>query len=401
MTRVVIVHPFDPLGTKVGGIETLARSMIRNAPGDIRVDVLGVTENPHDRPVERWTEFHLGGRAARLYPVFCVENSNQRTLVPLFLRFPLAMMRVDVDVSDAVLVFHRWEPAVFRRHGCLGRVLCMHADPREWLGKGSEVRWRFAPGLFRALEGYLLPTLDRVWVVSRGGLESYQQRFPNSAGRFSFLPTWYEPDVFRLASSDDRARLRESLLRERRWPENSKIVLFAGRMEAQKDPLLAVEAIVQASRSRPDIRGLFVGKGGLRETAEKAIADAGMSDVVAFVDPVSPERLAEIMNACDLFLLTSCFEGMPVIVSEAQACGLPVVSTAAGEVPRMVRAGTTGEIVDASADALAQAIAGACASRGDDVREACARNAETHRAGRVVGDFYAALRDIAAVRNPV
>ncbi|MBD3267062.1 glycosyltransferase family 1 protein, partial [bacterium] len=42
--RLVTVHPFDPWGTKIGGIENLIRSMIHHAPDDICMEVIGVTE---------------------------------------------------------------------------------------------------------------------------------------------------------------------------------------------------------------------------------------------------------------------------------------------------------------------------------------------------------------------
>ena len=50
--------------------------------------------------------------------------------------------------------------------------------------------------------------------------------------------------------------------------------------------------------------------------------------------------------ACDAFVLSSLFEGGPLVVLEAMAAGLPVVSTRVGDAPAMVKEGETGTLVD-------------------------------------------------------
>lgn len=400
MTRVAMVHPFDPLGSKVGGIETMVRSLMRHAPDYVDVDLIGVTEDPEARPCGQWSDVTMGDRTCRLYPVFTVEKPNQRTKVPLFLRFPLTLQTNRLDLSDAVLVYHRWEPAIFRRKGCRGRVLCVHSDIRQWAGKGSEVRWRHAPWAFHALESWLLPTLDRVHVVSRSGLDDYNTRHAEAAEKFSFLPTWFEPGLFDLPDPDARNTARERLLRETGWPERALVVLFAGRFEAQKDPLLAVEVIERAAKRHPDLRALFIGDGALREACREKIAEAGLEEKVRFLDAMPPEELATCFCGGDAFLMTSRFEGMPTIVLEAQACGLQVVAPDVGELERMVQQGVSGAVVERDADCLAESLVERLDACNFETRAACARAVETCRAGDVVGDFYWGVRRIAETRKP-
>jgi len=67
--------------------------------------------------------------------------------------------------------------------------------------------------------------------------------------------------------------------------------------------------------------------------------------------------VADILRASDMFVLSSRVEGNPMSVMEAMAAGLPVVSTAVGGVPELVRAGETGLLVPSEdAAALAQAM---------------------------------------------
>ncbi|MCX6630264.1 MAG: glycosyltransferase, partial [Candidatus Solibacter sp.] len=74
-------------------------------------------------------------------------------------------------------------------------------------------------------------------------------------------------------------------------------------------------------------------------------------------------EVAEMLAACDLFALSSHWEGNPMAVMEAMAAGLPVVATAVGSVPELVVDGETGLLVPDGQD---RAFAGALASLARD-----------------------------------
>jgi glycosyltransferase involved in cell wall biosynthesis len=82
----------------------------------------------------------------------------------------------------------------------------------------------------------------------------------------------------------------------------------------------------------------IVGDGELRD---ELVARAGRN--VRFLGALPPERVAERMRAADVFVLSSEFENLPVVLLEALACGLPVVATDVGGVR---------EVVDESVGAL-------------------------------------------------
>jgi glycosyltransferase involved in cell wall biosynthesis len=93
-----------------------------------------------------------------------------------------------------------------------------------------------------------------------------------------------------------------------------------------------------------------------------AAAEARAGRVV-LVGSVEPDGMADRYRAADVFCLPSWWEAMPLSVLEAMACGLPVVATAVGDVPRLVADGTTGRVVeprhpDDLAAALAEVLAG-------------------------------------------
>lgn len=78
---------------------------------------------------------------------------------------------------------------------------------------------------------------------------------------------------------------------------------------------------------------------------DEQVRAAGLGDRLAFVDPGS--RVGELLPAFDVFVLSSIprSEGVPTVILEAMACGLPVVSTDVGAVREVVRDGATGFVV--------------------------------------------------------
>lgn len=65
----------------------------------------------------------------------------------------------------------------------------------------------------------------------------------------------------------------------------------------------------------------------------------GLENVMTFVGSQTPASLVKWMNEADVFLLFSFFEGMPVVILESLACGLPVISTPVGAVPTVIQEG--------------------------------------------------------------
>lgn len=77
----------------------------------------------------------------------------------------------------------------------------------------------------------------------------------------------------------------------------------------------------------------------------RVVRELGMDDHVRFAGQVSPEALAELMCAADVFCLASSREGWPNVVHEALACGTPVVAADVGAIPEMIPSERYGYIV--------------------------------------------------------
>src|SRR5439155_14108472 len=125
-----------------------------------------------------------------------------------------------------------------------------------------------------------------------------------------------------------------------------------------KTPLIFVEAMHQVAARHLAAFIWIVGDGQLREPTERAIAEAGLAGRTRFLG--LRKDVPALIAASDVVVHSSLREGLPRVVLETLHAGTPLVATAVGGVPEVVKDGVNGLLVPASdAPALAAAIASA------------------------------------------
>jgi glycosyltransferase involved in cell wall biosynthesis len=141
------------------------------------------------------------------------------------------------------------------------------------------------------------------------------------------------------------------------FADGSPLALLVSKLRPEKDPLALVRAAgILHERGVLAGRVAIVGEGELEQPVRAEIAARGLGrDVRVFpFEGASAPYLA----AADLVVVPSLWESLPYAVLDAMAVGLPVLATAVGGVPELVRDGTTGRLVPPSDDAaLAEALA--------------------------------------------
>lgn len=141
----------------------------------------------------------------------------------------------------------------------------------------------------------------------------------------------------------DRTAARKAL----ELPEDAPILLFVGNLLSIKNPLLLIDALAEI-RSR---RGLhdailgMIGGGPLQGDLEAHAASLGISSAVRFAGRQASTTVARYMQAADLLALPSQNEGVPNVILEAFACGLPVVASNVGGIAEVHTTGTLGKLV--------------------------------------------------------
>jgi glycosyltransferase involved in cell wall biosynthesis len=121
-------------------------------------------------------------------------------------------------------------------------------------------------------------------------------------------------------------------------------------------PLKRVDQVLEAVGKTPGLGLVVVGDGPERAGLERIAGSLGLADRVWFAGACSHVETLGLMAACDLLILNSTHEGLPHVVLEAMALGLPVVATAVGGTPEVVRDGETGVLIPAEDESLSAVI---------------------------------------------
>lgn len=236
--------------------------------------------------------------------------------------------------------------------------------------------------------------MDKVFVVIEDVVKFYRKKYPFMADRFSFLPAWVDEETFFPYESEVKANRKAIFSKSKNFPPNAKLILFVGRLEGQKDPLLLMDAFNYINKHAPQTRMLIVGKGLLKRKMQSKVEKYELKEEVLFFGNLSQDKIAEFMRISDVFLLTSAFEGMPRSVLEALACGLPVVSTNVGEVKRAVRDGFSGLICSKrNADTIGNAVLKILKEKKISI-ENCLSSIKDYTANRVLSKVYNAYYDL-------
>ena len=359
MTKVSvgIIYPADPVGTIPGGIDTFIRGILRWAPPDICVDLIGVTTDRLSRPVGTWTRCDLEKRSFNFFPVSALDDASYRGRVPLSLRFTIALAAYRIEEKFDVLEFHRIEPSILFLLDRRPKNAFVHQNMNVLLDTNADIAWRRAPWLFFKLEDWLLPKMASVFVVRENAVATYRARYPAVKDRFNFIPTWFDPDVFFPLANDQKMTLKNRLVIRFGWAVADPLLIWVGRLDKQKDPFLMIETFYGLSGRNLRLRLIVVGDGVLRSAVQGRIDTLGLSNRIALVGLRSVTEVADLLRVSDIFVLSSAYEGMPMCVLEALGSGVPVAATDVGEIRLVVKPGQNGEISnDRSPEALGSAI---------------------------------------------
>jgi glycosyltransferase involved in cell wall biosynthesis len=196
-------------------------------------------------------------------------------------------------------------------------------------------RWRWAVPVARMLDMAFRRLARNAPTIAVGA--ELARRY--AGGRAPVLMTG-----FSLVGRADLVSLQDALRRSReREPRH---LLSVSRLDPEKNPLLLLDVIAALHGEEPRWRLTIAGDGPLRDEMTARVGALGLEDVVTLAGEVTNgPALWELYRAADVFLHVSLTEGLPQVLFEAQAAGLPVVATAVGGVPQAIEDGRTGLLV--------------------------------------------------------
>ncbi len=355
MTRLVLFHPMDPRGTKLGGIETHVRLVLARHPPTMSVLLVGVDEIG-DCECGRVRAMPYDGRVVDFLPVMRVDadtinTAARRITQSTTLRFLLAALRHLPNVRRAIrghsasCEIERFEfavlPVLLRRPF----VLLVHNEGTREDKMDSLLKRHWA--LHRFNERVALELATRVFAVN----DSIAARIAGLSGRLA-----RKTEV--LSVSVDTQRFRPSP-----FPADGTTfrVCFAGRLDAFKDPPLMFASLARcAERLAASPVGRFdrlafdyVGASDPTRVPEFARIAA----LTTRHGAKTAAEVAAIMGAAHAGLITSFFEGMPCYLLEMLASGRPVAAVALPQFAPLIEAGRSGRLVARTDDAAIDATA--------------------------------------------
>ncbi|MBE9636038.1 glycosyltransferase [Salipiger mangrovisoli] len=134
-------------------------------------------------------------------------------------------------------------------------------------------------------------------------------------------------------------------------------LLFVGRLAAVKGVPVLLRALADLAPRHPELRLRLIGDGPERIALETLAQELGLGERTEFLGYRGQAEVAEAVSHADVFVLPSFAEGVPVVLMEAMAAQVPVVTTRIAGVPELVEDGTSGLLVPpGETGALAEAL---------------------------------------------
>jgi len=221
-----------------------------------------------------------------------------------------------------------------------------------------------ASGLHRLLIRFILRSATRVVLLS----DSWRARVKAIEPRavLDVIPNGVDCSLFEPSAQ--------------RPPRQCKTILFLANFCERKGHFEALAAIARLARHYPQAVLRLGGEDrdpGTRKLLEQEAARLGISHAVQFLGIVSGDTKLQALRDADVLILPSHTENMPVSIIEGMAAALPVVATAVGAVPEMIKDGQTGFVVrPRDANALAERLEQLF--REPELARSLGRNGQSH-----------------------
>lgn len=250
--------------------------------------------------------------------VFILRHFLELRDFPRFLVYLIRSRRIATVIISGSTVGYQLVP--YLRSRCPGVVFLdlTHVAEPHWLNGGHP---RFGAGYQDQLDLNIVTTSHlRDWMAGRGA----------DPARIEVCYTGVE------APAPDAAGRRQALRGRLQVPQETPVLVYAGRICAQKRPAMLAEILRQLAALGVAFSCLVVGDGELLPALRRQVRRYGLKQRVQFFGTVNHAKWLEILEAADIFLLPSEYEGISVALYEAMAREVVPVVSAVGGQPEVV-----------------------------------------------------------------
>jgi glycosyltransferase involved in cell wall biosynthesis len=278
--------------------------------------------------------------------VFCISGEGE--LARPLREAGVAVVCLGAQKQQGVSVVWRLSRLLAKLRPTILQTFLFHANIAGRLA-GTAARVPIIVSGIRVAEkrGSLRLWIDRAtdWMVSRHVCVSQDVAAFSAArgglpiGKLEVIPNGVDARVYAEATRAD--------LGEFGIPAGSRTILFVGRLDPQKGPFVLMAAARELLPRHNDLHVLLVGDGPLAENLGKWVAKEHLADRIHFAGRRSD--VPSLLRAAEIFVLPSLWEGLPNVVLEAMAAGVPVVASQVEGISDLLTDDRTGLIVPANA----------------------------------------------------
>jgi glycosyltransferase involved in cell wall biosynthesis len=358
--QICLIHPFDPRGEKVGGLETYIRDFITFHPDDTDLLFIGV-DAAGDLPLGEIHKLTFRGRTFDFLPILHYSDQQAREAArsirtSLTGQFFLALLRHFGPIAklirsrrcsvDLRRVEFSWLPAMLR----LPFIQMLHGEGASPNLQMDSLLRKYS-FVHNTGERFAVAMSEKFLCVNPFITERLQRTYPRRKDKIDTLWTWVNTDIFKPQPLPGNTSPFE--------------VVFAGRLDEFKDPPLMFRAIdCLRRRLNGSLVFHYIGTSDPYRFAEFAAIE-NITIRHGFKDAAG---MAATLAGAHAGILTSGFEGMPRFVLETLAVGRPVVAVHLPQLEPVIHHGVSGYLIKraGTADDMAEALA----QRFVDVRDA-------------------------------
>lgn len=298
--------------------------------------MLGLAEALPPHVGSRFLSFAEGGRSAEFVGVLRDHSYTARTLTHDTPHLRAAVREVAAELRESsadVLLCHGYKSNILGRLAARRVGIPAVAVSRGWTWEGRKMR------VYTQLDKWHLRLMDHVVSVSEGQAAKVRAcRVPSirttTIRNSARLAAFTEPDAAYCAKLHGQFPPSAGVTR---------VVVAAGRLSPEKGFGVLIDAAARVCATDPGVGFVLFGEGDERAALENIVAARGLAG--RFQLPGFTADLDRYLPWANVVVLSSFTEGLPNVLLEASAAGVPVVGTGVGGVPEVIADGETGYVV--------------------------------------------------------
>ena len=259
----------------------------------------------------------------------CKENETSTY------RFVLNLFKKYYKIKNSIIVSYYSPfqlPFIFNRNNHIVDILSGQVFKQKKSKKGL-----FFNLIYYLLEKLVLKRTNTIIAVDELTKIEYEKRYHFLKNKINVIPSGVDINRFK--------PLNKSLIRKKYGYTNEEnILLYVGRFSKEKNLVLLLSNLKIWTQEIPNFKLILTGYGPEEPKLVSTIRKLNITNV-EMIGGLTHSKVPEIMNCANALILFSDYEGMPTVVLESLACGVPTLCTNVGDIKKIITNDETGYIV--------------------------------------------------------